>query len=273
MLRPAIWYSVFILIGNPIVVIVILGLLGYAKKTSFMAGLTVAQISEFSLLFLFTAARDGYLTQSDVALATLVALITIAGSSILILYADPIYRGLAPLLGIFERARPISERGRRERFGAILFGCHRVGSDFLPSLEHLKLKTLVVDFDPAVIAGLEAKGVPCRYGDADDNEFLDDLGLGRVRVVVSTIPDFESNAFLLSKVRKANKRAIVVLMAQSVDEAEVLYRSGASYVILPHFLGGNAAALMMEKLGPSLSKYAAERKRHIAHLAARRAQG
>nr|WP_293005775.1 cation:proton antiporter [Nitrosomonas sp.] len=43
-------FSLFVLIGNPLIVMVIMGTLGYRKRTGFLAGLTVAQISEFSLI-------------------------------------------------------------------------------------------------------------------------------------------------------------------------------------------------------------------------------
>jgi len=46
----AIVLSLFVLIGNPIIVLVIMGLMGYPKRVSFLSGLAVAQISEFSLL-------------------------------------------------------------------------------------------------------------------------------------------------------------------------------------------------------------------------------
>ncbi|MFT6351784.1 MAG: Kef-type K+ transport system membrane component KefB [Neptuniibacter pectenicola] len=45
----AIIFSLFVLIGNPLIVLIIMGLMGYRKRTGFLAGLTVAQISEFSL--------------------------------------------------------------------------------------------------------------------------------------------------------------------------------------------------------------------------------
>ena len=47
---PALVFSVFVLIGNPLIVMVIMGYMGYRKRTGFLAGLTVAQISEFSLI-------------------------------------------------------------------------------------------------------------------------------------------------------------------------------------------------------------------------------
>jgi Kef-type K+ transport system membrane component KefB len=43
--------SLFVLIGNPLIVMAIMGYMGYRKRTGFLAGLTVAQISEFSLIF------------------------------------------------------------------------------------------------------------------------------------------------------------------------------------------------------------------------------
>ncbi|MEQ9042187.1 MAG: cation:proton antiporter, partial [Alphaproteobacteria bacterium] len=49
---PAIVLSLFVLIGNPLIVLAIMGALGYRKRTGFLAGLTVAQISEFSLIFM-----------------------------------------------------------------------------------------------------------------------------------------------------------------------------------------------------------------------------
>ncbi|MDZ7584976.1 MAG: cation:proton antiporter, partial [Thiobacillus sp.] len=43
--------SLFVLIGNPLIVMAIMGYMGYRKRTGFLAGLTVAQISEFSIIF------------------------------------------------------------------------------------------------------------------------------------------------------------------------------------------------------------------------------
>lgn len=47
---PAIVLSLFVLIGNPLIVMIIMGLMGYRARTGYLAGLTVAQISEFSLI-------------------------------------------------------------------------------------------------------------------------------------------------------------------------------------------------------------------------------
>lgn len=268
-LWPAIAYSLYILVGNPLIVMGVLGAMGYTRKTGFYAGLTVAQISEFSLLLIVLVAGAGGVSGDIVTLATIVGIVTITCSTVLFMNADRLYRMFAPILGIFERTHPHAERSTRERFDAILFGCHRVGQDFLPTLERLGLTYLVVDYDPEVIARLHAKNVSARYGDAEDNEFLDELDFSKLKMLISTLPDIDANVLLLTKLNRVNSKATGIFTAHGVTEANLLYESGADYVILPQFIGGNYAALLAEKFGTSKVRFAAERKRHLKHLAQR----
>ncbi|NLF41807.1 MAG: hypothetical protein GX587_03855, partial [Bacteroidales bacterium] len=71
-LFPALVFSFFVLIGNPIIVMIIMGLMGYRKRTSFLAGLTVAQISEFSLILASLGMSLGQINEDTVGLITLV---------------------------------------------------------------------------------------------------------------------------------------------------------------------------------------------------------
>lgn len=74
---PAVVFSIFVLIGNPLIVMAIMGVMGYRKRTGFLAGLTVAQISEFSLILVGLGATLGHIDQNTVALVTLVGLVTL----------------------------------------------------------------------------------------------------------------------------------------------------------------------------------------------------
>ncbi|HIE41233.1 MAG TPA: sodium:proton exchanger, partial [Candidatus Aenigmarchaeota archaeon] len=205
---PAIIFSLFILIGNPLIVMILMGLLGYKKKTSFQAGLTVAQISEFSLILIALGIKVGHLTNEILSLIAIVGLITIAGSTYLILYSDKIYPYLSKYLSIFERKK--IKEGRQDKFeeyDIILFGCNRVGYTFLEVFKKMKKRFLVVDYNPELIAELTRKKIKCRYGDVDDIEFLDELNLNKIKIAISTIPDFETNLLLINKIRQTNKKA------------------------------------------------------------------
>ena len=93
---PSIALSLFVLIGNPLIVMVIMGAMGYRKRTGFLAGLTVAQISEFSLVFAALGLTLGHIDADTLGLITLVGLVTIGLSTYLILYSHPLYDRLAP---------------------------------------------------------------------------------------------------------------------------------------------------------------------------------
>ncbi|MEK7473911.1 MAG: cation:proton antiporter family protein [Patescibacteria group bacterium] len=263
---PILVFSFFVLIGNPLIVMTILGAMGYRRKTSFFVGLTVAQISEFSLVLILLARSLGHVDSNVVTLVTVIGLVTFTGSSLVMNSSEWYFKRLKRGLSFFERRNPIAETRPSFKPETLLFGFHRLGQDFLPLLERGRKPFLVVDFDPSVIESLHARGVPAMYGDAADNELLDEFDLKSLTMLISTVPDLETNLSLLSKLRKRNRQAMFISMAQSPDEAMILYRAGANYVVLPHYLGGNYAALVLDKYGFDASRLEREKEKHLTHL-------
>ena len=263
---PAIIFSLFILIGNPLIVMVLMGFLGYKKKTGFQAGFTVAQISEFSLILVALGVSVGHLTNEILSLVTIVGLITISGSTYLIMYSDKIYPYLSKYLSIFERNKLVKEEKEFENYDVVLFGYNRIGYDLLQSFKKLKKRVLVVDYNPDTILELTKKGIECRYGDVDDEEFLSEMNLVETKMIVSTIPEFATNLLLVDRIRLINKKAIIITISHNIEEARELYKKGATYVIMPHFLGGIHASKMIDEYKFDLSKFLGERERHIKYL-------
>lgn len=188
----ALIFSAFVLVGNPLVVVMIMGLLGYRRQTGFLAGLTVAQISEFSLIFIGMGVTLGHVTEAELGLVTLVGLITIAASTYMITYSHKLLPIFAPYLGAFERADPQRERADEER-GAeeppevILFGLSGLGSAIAERLAHKNVPMLAVDLDPAVVREWQLRGVDAVYGDVTDPEYLLGLPLASAPWVVTTL--------------------------------------------------------------------------------------
>lgn len=263
---PVLILSAYVLIGNPLIVNLIMGLMGYRRKTAFFTGLTMAQVSEFSLVFLLLGRSFGYVDDRVVTLATLVALVTFTLSSLMLAGADPLFKVLKGPLGLLEREKTVGEKRALKQPEAILFGAHRLGYDFLPLLAKLEKPYAIVDFNPAVVRDLENRGIPVVYGDASENELLDEFDLRKTTLMVSTIPDIETNLFLVGKLRRKNKAAVFLASASAAEEAMLLYQAGADYVILPHYLGGNYAALLLEKYGLDSERFGQEREKHLKHL-------
>jgi len=264
---PAVILSLFVLIGNPVIVIILLNTLGYGRRVSFLAGLTVAQISEFSFILIALGVSVGHVPHSVVSLVTLVGMITIAGSTYLILYSRFLYSRLERFLVLLEWRSP---KAKREKpmltYEAVLFGYDRVGFDFVQSLKKICRRFAVVDFNPASIARLEKEGIVSHYGDAEDAEFLAEISLEKSKLLVSTLPDFETNIFLIEWYRKRNALGIAISISHTKEDAIKLYEAGASFVVMPHHLGAHYASLMISRYGFESTEFAREKELHLKRM-------
>ncbi|MCC7570438.1 cation:proton antiporter [Candidatus Micrarchaeota archaeon] len=265
--------SALILIGNPLIVIILMGLMGYTKRNGFMAGLTVAQISEFSLILITLGIRLGHLTNEILSIITIVGIITITGSTYMILYSGKIYPYISGFLSFFERkGKKIDEYKYQTdgKYGIILFGYNRIGFDVFKTLKKIDKNILVVDYDPETIIKLSNKGIECRYGDANDSELLDELEIGNAKMIISTIPDVETNLLISKKIKSQKKKPIFLPVSTQIEDVFELYDEGVTYVIMPHFLGGTKVASMIEKYKFKKVKFKKEKEKHIAHLKKRK---
>ena len=238
LILPIVTLSLFVLIGNPLIVLVIMGLMGYRKRTSFLAGVTVAQISEFSLILAALGFKIGHLPENVVALITAVGIVTITLSTYLIVYAERIFGRLSRFLSLFER-RGIKENGFGEIVSGkaiILIGYHRTGESIALSLP--KENLLVIDFDPDVINFLKKRGFNYIFGDVCEKEVFERANFQESVLVISTSPNLEDNLFLLAEIKKISSRPKIILRAETETEAEILYKRGADYVLLPNFTAG-----------------------------------
>lgn len=271
---PSIIFSLFILIGNPLIVMALMGMLGFTKRNSFLAGLTVAQISEFSLILIALGVAKGHLSQQVLSLVTLVGLVTITGSTYMVLYAERIYPMISRYLSIFERKGIKKDDIKIQKdYDAILFGYNRIGFNILKSLDKLNRKYLVIDFDPEVINDLTRKGKNCIYGDANDVELLDKLNLKKIKIIISTIPKFETNSLIIEKIKRRNEGAIILVTSHNIEDSLDLYKLGADYIIMPHFLGGEYISRMIEHSRFNKKDYINESKYQIESLKERIKEG
>jgi Kef-type K+ transport system membrane component KefB len=252
-LVPALVLSSFVLVGNPLIVVAIMGAMGYRRRTGLLAGLTVAQISEFSLILAALGLQLGQLGEAEVSLITLVGVITIALSTYMILGSDQLYRWLQGPLRLFERATPFSELAGSVsgplQVDVILLGLGRFGGAIHLQLRPHNLSILGIDFDPQALRLAAAQGLPVQYGDSEDPEFTASLPLSSATVVVSTLPSLESNAAIHHGLQTAGFQGHFIATAH--DEAEVakLEFLGAQRTLLP-FLDAaeRAAELIVEDL-------------------------
>jgi len=257
---PAIIFSLFVLIGNPLIVMAIMGAMGYRKRTGFLAGLTVAQISEFSLIFMAMGITLGHVNNEALGLVTLVGLITIALSVYMITYSHTLYRMLEPFIGMFERKVPMREAADEQHslenkaYDVILFGLGRYGSAIAEHLRADNVKLLAVDFNPDEVRNWRAAGYDAVYGDACDQEFMGHLPLKNVKWVVSAMPQNDlglthedPRLVLINALKREKFTGKIAVSTQQTHEKEALKTKGAHLVFLPfHDAADRAVERMRE---------------------------
>jgi Kef-type K+ transport system membrane component KefB len=258
--------SLIVVIVKPLIILTIMGLMGYTKRTSFKAAIAMAQVSEFSLVFVILGARGGFVRNDLVAIITMVALISIAVSSYLIIYSDSLFLVFEKTLSMFERRKTHFERESRHHYDLVLFGYQKGGHEFVKVFKSLKRRFVVIDYDPEIADVLDDRKINYLYGDATDIELLEEAGLDRSKLIVSTISDHPTNTFLVKLLNEINPKAVVILHAESVEEAAELYELGASYVVIPHYIGSEKIGSFIRKNGFKKSEFKKYREKHLAYL-------
>jgi Kef-type K+ transport system membrane component KefB/voltage-gated potassium channel Kch len=272
-IKPAIILSLFVLLGSPIVVLLVMGFLGFSKRNSFLSGITIAQISEFSLIVIMMGVSKGLIEGKILSMITLVSIFTMFGSTYWIMYGSKMYQHVAPFLKLFERKELIDKlnyHDKKMEYKIYLFGYNRTGYSILRSLRRLKKSYLVIDHNPDTVITLAKEGIHCKYGDAEDIELLAELDPSKVEMVISTIPDFDTNMLIIDKIRETNKRAIIIITAHHLADALKFYEKGADYVILPHYISGDHASTIIENFGTNFNKFLEYKIHHIKDLRKKR---
>ncbi|MBI2009499.1 cation:proton antiporter [Candidatus Saccharibacteria bacterium] len=251
---------------KPLILLTTLGVLGYTKRTSFKTSLALTNVSEFSIIFAILAVSQGLIDQPIVSLLTIIALISIAVSTYLVTFGDRLYVYASNYLNMFERRKAQGDVKPDINYELVLFGYQRGGHEFVSLFKKLRKKYVVIDYDPEIIDILIHRKINYLYGDATDVELLEEAGVERARLVVSTIPDFQVNAYLLDHLKHKNPRAVVIVHADDPLEAAKYYQAGASYVVLPHYIGSEKVSEFIGKSGLAKSAFTKQRQRHLDYL-------
>lgn len=229
--------SLFVLVGNPIIVYVLLRLLRHHERTAFYAGLTMAQISEFSFILANQGLKHSLITQELVAMIAVIGLLTMVVSTYLITYNEIIYGWLAPLLrwlplpksnGAMADVIPADLKNH-----VVIFGYHVSVDAVLTQLKADKETVVVIDYNPDNAALVKQQGVYYIYGDMREETILQEADLAAAKMIISIVPYHEATMSLLQYIKHFKLNSQVVVTARYQMDVEQYYAAGATYVLHP----------------------------------------
>jgi CPA2 family monovalent cation:H+ antiporter-2 len=260
---------VAIVLGKAALVTGLAKAFGYAGRTALAAGMSLAQIGEFSIVLGKMGEQMGIIPSETLAIILGSTLLSIVATPTMMQTSVPLYRLITRIRG--HQAVPGSPTGkgtaRLEGLAdhVVICGFGRVGHNLGEVLLRHQIPVLVIDIDQNVISRLRTQGIHCLYGDASNREVLRHASLPLARAVVIALPDPMSCRLALEHAKELNPAVDVVVRAHRTDDVSTLYAQGADQVIQPEFEASiEAIRYTLTKLGYSpreIHLYAAKIRR------------
>jgi len=247
---------------------------GIDQRSSEVASVRLAQISEFSLIIAFLAIQYDHISPELSSAVIFAFVLTALVAPFLYSKAYGIHGMLQPLLSRMGfKAPPEYKPDDGESYDLALLGFHRVASSLLYDLarvdDKLIERTLVVDFNVKLHEKIAVSGATVKYGDLANQETLHHAGIDKARVVVCTIQDDQlrgtTNEKLVAAVRRINAEAKIIANAIELAEVPKIYAAGADFVYLGRMETANAVMGIVEgALSGTLDSHRVEQDRDLA---------
>tara|TARA_Y100000310_G_scaffold314023_1_gene363020 strand:- start:104 stop:1810 length:1707 start_codon:yes stop_codon:yes gene_type:complete len=258
-----------VIIIKPLVLMFLVRIFGYSKRTSFLTGNSLAQTSEFSLVIATLGYTLGHISVELFSTLILLTIVTMSLTTYYIGYERQLFSWFSWPLNIFNKFKSKKEEleySPENNKKIIIFGCHRMGSLFLKDFQENKKNVMVVDYNPEIIASLINKKIPCIYGDFIDKEILEKINTKNAEMIISTIMGIEDNLLLIKKIKQMNPGVPTIVTADRISEALELYDAGAEYVILPQIIGAQRAFELLQKIKSKKDSLRDLKRKHIKYL-------
>ena len=267
------WVTILVLLAfvmtlKPFIIMVVCSLFKYTKKPSFLTANSLAQIGEFSLILVAQGLSLNHISQDLFSVTVIVTIISITLTSYYIEYSSFFYRLLERPLRFFDKftTEGLEYLSSETKPKIVLCGHNRIGYSILKKLHRKRKQVLVVDYNPEVITRIIKEGFHCIYGDVTDEEIIEKMNPQGLSILISTVPELHDNILLIKRIRNVNKKAKIFVTALSTQDALRLYKEGADYVVLPHFIGGEHVSNMIEELESKKIDLRTHREEHIAYI-------
>ncbi|MBI4035977.1 cation:proton antiporter [Candidatus Daviesbacteria bacterium] len=238
-------FTAYAVVVKPAIFVLLLGTLGFRKHTMFHVAINLSHISEFSLIILLVGLDAGVVGPQTLTIIASSGVLSLIISSVSISKASQIYRIVTNWIGFFERKsvyRVDNIKSYELEDHVVVIGAHRVGGEIVKFLRKEKRPLIVLDFNPHQVESLLGEQVQVIYGDMGDPEVLDILNLDKAKMIISTAQDVSDNKTLLEDLKIRHSDAKVIVRAETIKDAQGLYKAGADFVIIPEVMAGDLLA-------------------------------
>ena len=226
------------IVGKVAIVTVVVLLLGMPGRVAVLAGLSIAQVGEFSFVLARIGVDGGAIPPALFDLTLVTALVTIIATPFLLRGAPLLLAGLERLPGVGARfAEPVGADPGAEGLArhVVICGYGRVGRELAEALERRGLRYLVIEYNPLLVRELRARGLPVVYGDGANPAVQEHAHLDKARLLAVLMPDVGAAELATRHARAHYPDLDIVVRAGNESDVERLRQAGATEVVQPEF--------------------------------------
>lgn len=234
----------------------LLRFLGYHRKTSFLVGMYLTQVSEFGFVIAGAGVALGVLSESHSSLIVALTFVTILISSPLISRGHELYYMFNTVMKRFprifrEREDVLSDRMSTGEEGypiqdhVVVCGYGRVGKYIGRALQMSGIPFLVIDYNQHTLSSLRSSGIQTVYGDPADKDVLDYAQVDYAKAIVIAIPDRHTQEMVVGNALSLNRRIKIICRTHHEEDQRHLKSLGVQTLIQPEF---EAALTIVAKL-------------------------
>jgi len=217
--------------------------LKYPWRVSVVGALGLSQIGEFSFLLMSEGFRDGLVGTVVYQHLLAVAILTMVATPFLMRAAPWAARSFIRHLVPGREPEDLGEdvpgsestgAVRVENF-VIISGYGMNGKNLARVLRSTHVPYVIVDLNDAVVREAREAGEPIFYGDVNNPEILDRVGVDRARMLVLAISDPMATRRAVAVARRANPLLVILVRTRYVADVDDLIALGANAVIPEEF--------------------------------------
>lgn len=202
-------------------------------RSAVMAGMTVGQIGEFSLVLAAQGETLNLASGDAAGLFLAVAVATMAVTPLLVAAAP---RTADAVVRRFGRRRPEIDSGEREPpCPLVIVGYGLNGRNLALAATRAGIRFTVVETNPDSVR--EAKELGCRavYGDATQEAVLHEAGIAAAQVAVVAVSDPAASRTIVAEARALSPGIHLIVRTRYAAETGTLLRQGADEVVPEEF--------------------------------------
>ncbi|MCB1310068.1 MAG: cation:proton antiporter, partial [Leptospiraceae bacterium] len=209
---------------------------GYNLKVAVVAGLSLSQIGEFSLVLAMIARETGIIDRDMHLYFISTGVITMLLTPSMVRYSEPIGNWLDQFLrlsriSLFRKPPPDSQEVQPSTGHILVIGYGKVGMYLCEVLRDVGITYTICEMNFPRFQSARESGHPAIFGDAGTTEILHALHVEHASGAVITSGTLDSQRRTIVLIRRLNPELYIIVRTRYIFDLDALYAAGASLVI------------------------------------------